>query len=176
MKLPTAFVLSAFAATTLSLTTSARAEEDSSFGLTVEEREASREANEAITAAAAAVKAECGNASFTATLDWRNVEKLLAPKVLEKLGRTRVNAISVLGSTGLEAVTALKEICADERYGAYKRAIAKYTSLTLTPTYTKGVSSYAAKKMSHKDKALAVTFEAFVSTGGAELEMWRKSL
>lgn len=175
MKLPTAFVLSVCTATTLSLATSAHAE-DTSFGQTVEEQEASRVANEGVASAAAAVKEECGNASFNATIDWRNVEKLLAPKVLEKLGRTRANAISVLGSTGLEAVTALKEICANENYAAYKKAIAKYTSLTLTPSYTKVISSAAAKKMSHKAKALAVTFDIFVSSGGEELEQWRKSL
>lgn len=150
---------------------------ENSYGQTVEERIASHKVDEALTAAGNDVKASCGNAAFVVKLDWKTVDVALTEKTLKKEGRTRVNAIEISGSTSLEAVTALKELCDDEEIGkAYKKQIAKFSALNLAVVYTGKLSSDVAKKFSKKGKALNVVGEPFTSTGGSTKASWKKVL
>ncbi|MBP9084564.1 MAG: hypothetical protein KBG15_00535 [Kofleriaceae bacterium] len=150
---------------------------ENSYGQTVEERIASHKVDEALTAAGNDVKASCGNAAFVVKLDWKTVDVAMSEKNLKKVDRTRVNAIETAGSTSLEAVTALKELCDDEEIGtAYKKQIKKFVALNLAVVYTGKLSSDAAKKFSKKGKVLNVVGEPFTSTGGSTKGSWKKIL
>ncbi len=150
---------------------------ENSYGQTVEERIASYKVDQALTAAGNEVKASCGNAAFVVKMDWKTVDVALSEKTLKKESRTRVNAIDTVGYTGLEAVTALKELCDDEEIGkAYKKQIAKFTTLNLAVVYTGKLNSDVAKKFSKKGKTLNVVGEPFTSTGGSTKGSWKKTL